>query len=263
MAFDQDRLVVEIDGSTGLLDALRNGRGLKVRVGDHNLAYDLAGVGPVVDAVERCVGRYAPTALAASPATGTPKPLREERDIAGWTLTGSKDGPDGVATCVLNRADELGPILGIAMQGGVDLVFVTLSDSRWDLKAEASYDISYAIDDGAPTSLAAKAVSESTMLFVLGQSFAATEPLRHASKLDFRAPETIALFDLSGSANALDGLRDCAERYGIGTKSPTALESAPAARSKPAAPARAQTQDSIKSQVDAAIAALWDHPWAG
>jgi hypothetical protein len=138
----------------------------------------------------------------------------EEREVAGWTLMASSNDANGETSCMVTRHDELGPILGVTVQSGVNAVFLVLADlTPGEMERGEFYDVSYVIDDGAPVTIPAQARSQTTFLIGFGKKFSALEPLRRGRKIDFRSPETIALFDLSGSDQAFDALQDCAERY--------------------------------------------------
>jgi hypothetical protein len=120
----------------------------------------------------------------------------------------------GEASCMVTRDDELGPILGVTIQSGVSAVFLVLANlTPGEMEEGSFYDVRYVIDDGTPVPVAAQAESRTTFLIAIGKTLAALEPLRRGHKIDFRAPETIALFDLSGSGKAFEALQDCAERY--------------------------------------------------
>jgi hypothetical protein len=140
--------------------------------------------------------------------------LLEERDIAGWLLIATTDDSNRRASCTVTRTDELGPILGVSVQSGVDAVFLVLGNlTPGEMELNAYYDVSYRIDDGTPVDTAAQARSPTMFLIAFGKNFAALEPLRRGRKIDFLAPDTIALFDLAGSSKALDALQDCTERH--------------------------------------------------
>jgi hypothetical protein len=280
-----DNISFELGKQPSILDAMKNGKRLQAEIGDHKLVYELEGFSSALSAVERCVAHYIaetdpfsaePAQQSEAPAPGNPgveppadnapttqpKPV-EERNIAGWTLMVSAAEPDK-KTCQITRKDELGPLLGVMMQSPAAGVFLTLSDETWQLAKEADYDVRYLIDGGAPVPARARAVSEQMLLLVLGTDLSAAEPLRVAKTIDFRAPETIGLFDLSGSPDALDALRDCADwARGSSTGTPP-----PAKRSKPGAPSSVQggkdqpgdAGDDIARQVDNAILALREYP---
>lgn len=155
-------------------------------------------------------------AAAAGSSTTPSLPDSGDRNIAGWTLMGPSGLPDDQGTCMVTRADVEGPILGITVQRPINIWFFTLAYQDWQFERGAYYPIDYAIDDAAPVSTVAQAKSATMIVIPLGKTHAATEPFRHGSTLDFRMPKTIALFDLSGSTQALDALIECAhQRLGL------------------------------------------------
>jgi hypothetical protein len=286
-SFWHDSVSLELSKQRSILEAMRNGKRLQVEIDDHKLAYELEGFGSAFSAVERCVAHYTaetdpfsdapvqqssatptPTVAGTEPpndkAVTAPQPEMVERSVAGWTLTVS--GAElGKKTCQVTRKDELGPLLGVTMQSPAGLVFLTLSDDTWQLTKEADYEVRYLIDGGTPVPVMAHAVSETMMVLVLGADLSATEPLRLAKTLDFRAPDTIGLFNLAGSQEALDALRDCADW----TRGSNEVTPTPATRSKPGAPISAKGPEdrsrneagAVARQVDNAIVALREHPF--
>jgi hypothetical protein len=137
----------------------------------------------------------------------------EEREVAGWSLMATNNDANSETTCMVSRDDELGPILVVTVSSRVNAVFLVVANLSGKMDVGGFYDVRYSIDDGAPVPVAAKANSQTTISIPIGKTFAALDPLRYGRKIDFKAPGTIALFDLSGSAAAFDALQSCAERY--------------------------------------------------
>lgn len=83
----------------------------------------------------------------------------------------------------------------------------------WQLKEGADYDILYAIDDQPPVEVKAHAVIDNSVHIPLGPEFASTDLLRRGNRISIRTAQQIFSFDLSGSARALDAMRNCARRW--------------------------------------------------
>jgi len=238
LATSASSFTVVLGDTFAATDPLRHGSRIQIRARGKAFVFSLAGSARALDGVLDCANRHlgfseaksaanpfaeaTPGSESQRPAEGAAKnkevtpdasstPLDAgDRDVAGWTLMGPAPGDD--STCMVTRADVEGPILGITVQRPINLWFFTLAYDSWQFERGAYYPIDYAIDDGAPVSTVAQAKSQTMIVIPLGKTPAAIAPFRHGSALDFRMPQTIALFDLSGSTQALDALIDCAHR---------------------------------------------------
>jgi hypothetical protein len=245
VATSASRIMILLGNTFASTDPLRHGSRIEIRAGEKVFAFSLAGSARALDAVLDCANQHldfaeaksaanpfvpsepGPVSDATNAAQATVSPITdlsptaltqpeliEERDVGGWNLTGPATGGD--PTCMVTRSDVEGPILGITVQRPIDIWFFTLAYDSWQFERGAYYPIDYAIDNGSPVSTVAQAKSATLIVIPLGKTHAATEPFRHGKTLDFRMPDTIALFDLSGSPQALDALIDCAKlRLGL------------------------------------------------
>jgi hypothetical protein len=234
MAYRQDEFGIEIGDRTELLDALKNGRRLKVRIGEQDLIYDLVGVRPALDALERCVAHYAPSAAPPSPeaeapaassvhsANTSPQPKAYEVEQFGQWSVYAFDNARGFAFCVASKSET----------NGVELVFsvdpkdnwrLALRNDGWQLREGDTYDLHYAIDDAAPVPVDGDAPGSSMVRLDLGDN-GSIEPFKHGAQLRVIAAKSSFQFDLAGSTQALSAAHDCMARHAKADQASASLD---------------------------------------
>jgi hypothetical protein len=138
----------------------------------------------------------------------------ETRDVGDWQLVALADDSGNPNTCyVLGASVSDGQLMSVMIDDRRQWTLV-IHNEKWDLGDGATRDLTYAIDGGTPVPGTAHAFGPKLLRFVLGESFAATEPLRRGNRMEIRFKQGgRASFSLKGSSNALDALLACATRH--------------------------------------------------
>jgi hypothetical protein len=151
-------------------------------------------------------------ALICSPEAWAKTQRVESTQIGAWALSAFAGDPDEYASCSVSKPNDAGVVFGVWADSLVGWR-MWLGADGWRLTEGAEYDVRYAIDDQAPVAAKAIAVLDNSVHIHLGDVFASTEVLRRARRISVQTAQGTFSFDLSGSARALDGMRDCARRW--------------------------------------------------
>jgi hypothetical protein len=136
----------------------------------------------------------------------------ESTQIGPWQIEAFAGDPDEYASCSIATANEDGVQFGVWADRLVGWRLWLGADS-WQLKEGTEYDVRYTVDDQAPVAAKALAVVDNSVHIPLGHGFEATDVLRKGNRISIQTAQQTFSFDLSGSARALDGMRDCARKW--------------------------------------------------
>jgi hypothetical protein len=138
----------------------------------------------------------------------------EERKIGDWQLVAVADDAGNAAACyVLGASFSNGQSMSFLIDDKQEWYLVFHSE-KWGLGDDATRELTYAIDGGAPITATAYGLGPSMLRVPLGVNFEATETLRRGSRLEVRFRQGgQASFSLKGSSSALDALLACATRH--------------------------------------------------
>jgi len=136
----------------------------------------------------------------------------ESGQIGTWAFVAFAGDPDEYASCSVSTANQGGVQFGVWADRLVGWRMWLGADS-WKLTEGAEYDVRYVIDDQTPVAAKAIAVLDNSVHIQLGDEYAATDVLRRAGRISVQTEQQSFTFSLSGSARALDRMRDCARKW--------------------------------------------------